>query len=90
MADSKFANYNTVIPQADCPSTIIDSRIGWTYEAGEGFMNIALGVEEEVNEWGAMKLPDTQALRAKVADLESRGFRTRFAFEDIHKIRSQS
>jgi hypothetical protein len=70
--------------------TIIDSRIGWTYEAGEGFMNIALGVEEEVNEWGAMKLPDTQALRAKVADLESRGFRTRFAFEDIHKIRSQS
>jgi hypothetical protein len=66
--------------QTDFSSTIIDSRIGWTYECGEGFMNIGLGVEEEVQEWGPMRLPDTQALRVKIAELESRGFRTKFAY----------
>lgn len=43
-------------------------------------MNIGLGVEEEVQEWGPMRLPDTQALRDKVAELENRGFRTKFAY----------
>lgn len=80
MADCEFANPKAPILSADLSSTIIDSRIGWTYESGEGFMNIGLGVEEEVQEWGPMELPDTQVLRAKVAELENSGFRTKFAF----------
>ncbi|CAG9956759.1 unnamed protein product [Clonostachys rosea f. rosea IK726] len=67
--------------------TIIDSRIGWTYEKGGGFMNIALGEDGEVQNWGNMELPDTQALRAKVAELESRGFSTRFVYINYEKQR---
>lgn len=43
-------------------------------------MSIGLGKDEEVAEWGGMELPDTEALRAKVAELESRGFRTNFTY----------
>lgn len=60
--------------------TIIDSRLGWTCEAG-GFMNIGLGDDREVAEWIKMQLPDTKPLRAKVDELESLGFRTNFTFE---------
>ncbi|KAM3549293.1 hypothetical protein ARSEF4850_008934 [Beauveria asiatica] len=63
--------------------TIIDSRLGWTCEAG-GFMNIALASDEEVAEWGWMELPDTQPLRSKVAELESQGFRTHFIFGKLN------
>ncbi len=60
-------------------SAIIDSRLGWTCEDG-GFMNIGLGKEDEVAKWGEMELPDTEANRVKVAELESRGFRTNFIY----------
>ncbi|KAI0404023.1 hypothetical protein F4802DRAFT_569439 [Xylaria palmicola] len=59
--------------------TIIDSRLGWTCQQGK-FMNIGFGTEDEVGKWGKMELPDTQALRAKVAELEADGFRTNFTF----------
>ncbi|ATY65412.1 hypothetical protein A9K55_002149 [Cordyceps militaris] len=58
-------------------------RVGWTCERG-GFMNIALGTDEQVAEWGWMELPDTQALRSKVAELESQGFRGHFTFRKFN------
>lgn len=43
-------------------------------------MNVGLGEDREVQEWYPMQLPDTQALRAKVAELERRGLSTKFVF----------
>ncbi len=43
-------------------------------------MNIGLGHDEEVAKWGEMELPDSDALRTKVAELESQGFRTNFTY----------
>lgn len=43
-------------------------------------MNIGLGSDEEVAKWGEMELPDSGALRSKVAELESQGFRTNFIY----------
>lgn len=43
-------------------------------------MNIGYGSDEEVAEWGKMKLPDTDALRKKVAELEKQGCRTNFTY----------
>ncbi|KAJ6782353.1 hypothetical protein PWT90_03428 [Aphanocladium album] len=54
-------------------------RLGWTCESG-GFMNIGYGIDEEVLEWYPMELPDTEPLRAKVAELERQGLKTHFKF----------
>lgn len=43
-------------------------------------MNIGLGEDDEVAEWGEMPLPDLESLRSKVAELESRGLRTNFTY----------
>lgn len=64
----------------DTLSTIIDSRLGWTYEGGEGFMNLGIAEDEEVRIWRPMEVPDTQAIRAKVAELEGLGFRTKISY----------
>ena len=78
MVDSRFANHGR-FHELTTTSTIIDSRLGWTCEAG-GFMNVGLGNDEEVAEWDKMQLPDTDTLRAKVAELESRGLKTNFDY----------
>ncbi|CAI6043491.1 unnamed protein product [Clonostachys chloroleuca] len=55
-------------------------RLGWTYEGGEGFMNLGIAEDEEVRIWRPMEVPDTQAIRAKVAELEGLGFRTKISY----------
>ena len=61
-------------------STIIDSRLGWTCFRGK-FINMAFGTDDEVATWGKMEVPDTEALRSKVAELEENGIRTNFVFK---------
>lgn len=77
--DSRSANPERCVHWLTTTSTIIDSRLGWTCEGG-GVMNIGLGSDEEVAKWGEMELPDSGALRSKVAELESQGFRTNFIY----------
>lgn len=72
----------TVVDMPTGGYTIIDSRLGWTCEQGI-FMNVGFGMEEEVASWDKMPLPDTETLRAKVAELEAGGFRTHFSYDDI-------
>lgn len=50
-------------------------------------MNIGFGNDDRVLGWGPMILPDTEALRAKVAKLEESGFRTHFTFESPQVLR---
>lgn len=47
-------------------------------------MNIGFGSDEEVAKWGQMELPDSGAIRAKVAELESKGFRTNFTYVKLN------
>lgn len=43
-------------------------------------MNIGLGEDEEVARWGEMEVPDTEEVRAKVAELESNGLQTHLTY----------
>ncbi|KAK1992477.1 hypothetical protein LX36DRAFT_527897, partial [Colletotrichum falcatum] len=58
---------------------IIDSRTGFTPVRGYA-IHIGFATEAELEHWAKMPLPDSETLRAKVADLESKGFRSNITF----------
>lgn len=69
-------------------STIIDSRLGWTCCRGK-FINVGFGTDDEVATWDKMPLPDTNALRRKVDELEASGYRTNFTFDSSEGLGKQ-
>ena len=73
--------YCSGVLRTNKPSSLIDSRTGWSCEVGE-FMVIGLGIKEEVAGWQKMELPDSAPLRKKLAELESLGFVGNFEFAD--------
>ncbi|KFA81188.1 hypothetical protein S40288_11709 [Stachybotrys chartarum IBT 40288] len=65
---------------------LIDGRVGWTILEG---YQIAIGYasEAEISHWGKIELVESEALRAKVAELNARGIRTNFVFIEASPLR---
>lgn len=67
-----------------CHSALIDGRVGWTILKGQ---QIAIGYasEAEICHWGKMKLGESEILKQKVDELNSRGIKTNFIFVKASK-----
>lgn len=57
----------------------MDSRLGFTILEGYG-INIGFVTQDEVQMWAKMELPDLDALRRKVDEMERKGIGTNFKF----------